>query len=321
MGQLQRLKAMLEDNQNLFVEALKKDLSKPYMECVIMEVGFMVNDILNTIYNLKDWMKPEKVEKPWYAFTDKAYISRDPLGVAVILSAWNYPVQLLISPLVGAIASGNCAVVKPSEISPATAQLLADLIPRYLDKECYPVVLGGAAETTELLKNKFDHIFYTGSVRVGRIIYETAAKQFTPVTLELGGKCPTYIDDTVRYDYAAKRIMWGKLINSGQTCVAPDYVMCTKAVEEKFLTNVSKYLREWYGDDPKSRPIWLVLLTKACLIKLLGNGTIAIGGEYDPEELYIAPTVLTNIFGPILPIITIDSLDEAVEFVNSRYVL
>lgn len=178
----------------------------------------------------------------------------EPYGVALIIGAWNYPVSLLLDPFVGALAAGNTAVLKPSEHAPTVAKLLEELIPTYLDPNCYHVVNGRAQETTELLEQKFDYIFYTGSCRVGKIVHQAASKNLTPVTLELGGKSPVYVDSTVDIDIAARRILFGKMINAGQSCIAPDYILCNKAIEEKFIESSKKILKNWLGDDPKKSP-------------------------------------------------------------------
>lgn len=332
MGQLKNLLNLINENEDLLADALKQDLHKPYQESVLMEVGFMRNDILNAMYSLEEWMKPEKVTKPPAVMLDTAYIQYEPFGVTLIMGAWNYPVTLLLNPLVGAICAGNCAILKPSEVAPATAKIMAELIPRYLDKDCFPVVNGGAEVVQELLKHKFDYIFYTGSQKVGQIIYEAAAKQLTPVTLELGGKCPVYMDDSVNMEFAVKRLMWGKLVNAGQTCVAPDYLLCTREVQDQFVTRVKEFIREWYGEDPQKSADLSRIINKAHyerLLKLMQSGTVAVGGKTDAEDRYIEPTVLVDvkptdpvmqeeIFGPILPIITVNSLEEAIAFINNR---
>lgn len=185
---------------------------------------------------------------------DDVLIYKDPFGVVLVIGAWNYPLQLTLLPVAAAIAAGNCVVIKPSEVAPASAKFIADFIPKYLDNECYHVVCGGVQETTELLQMKFDYIFYTGSSRVGRIVHAAANKYLTPVTLELGGKSPCYIDNTVDIAVATKRVLWGKFINDGQTCIAPDYVLCSKEVQQKFITEAKKILDEWYGENYQDSP-------------------------------------------------------------------
>jgi aldehyde dehydrogenase (NAD+) len=255
------------------------------------------------------------------------------LGVVLIISPWNYPLQLLLVPLVGAIAAGNCAVLKPSEITPAMSDLFARRLPNYVDRESIQVVEGGVAETTALLAERFDHIFYTGNGTVGRIVMEAAAKHLTPVTLELGGKSPCIVDQHTDLDVAAKRIIWGKFFNAGQTCVAPDYVLVQQAIEDALLARMKQTLVEFFGDDPSKSPDYGRIVNERHhqrLMKLLpGSGEVVAGGVGDEEKRYIAPTILRNvpadapvmadeIFGPILPVLKYAGIDEAIARVNAR---
>ncbi|KAJ8956612.1 hypothetical protein NQ318_013965 [Aromia moschata] len=232
----------------------------------------------------------------------------------------------------GAIAAGNCVVIKPSEIAPATATALATLLPKYIDKSCYPVFLGGVEETTDLLKERFDYIFYTGSSMVGKIVYQAASKHLTPTTLEMGGKSPVYIDNTAEMDVTARRVMWGKTQNSGQVCIAPDYVLCTRKVQEKFVQSAEKALKEFFNGNAKTTSDYARIISHRHfnrLSNLLKNQKIAIGGHTDPQDLFIHPTVLIDvspddpvmqeeIFGPILPIVNVENLEQAIKFINSR---
>ncbi|KAG8338277.1 aldehyde dehydrogenase 3, member A2 [Homalodisca vitripennis] len=252
--QLEQMMKMYEDNGPEIVAALSADLHKSKMESYIMEIDLLKNDLRNTLINLKDWMSPESPSKSFANLFDGLKILKEPYGVVLVLGAWNYPVQLTLLPVAGAIAAGNCVVIKPSEVAPASAKLMADLIPKYLDSECYHVVLGGVAEATELLKHKFDYIFYTGSTTVGKIVRAAANEHLTPVTLELGGKSPVYIDGTANMKIAAKRILWGKCVNAGQTCIAPDYILCSQQVQKQFLKEAESILKEWYGDRPQDSP-------------------------------------------------------------------
>lgn len=252
--QLEALLRMYEENENEMVDALAKDLRRSRQEAITCEIGLMVNELRELITNLRKWAAPEKPDKSFVNILDDVYVFNDPYGVVLVLGAWNYPLQLTLIPVAAAIGGGNCVIIKPSEISPNCAKFMADKIPMYLDQECYQVVLGGVTETTELLKHKFDYIFYTGSTKVGQIIHAAANKHLTPVTLELGGKSPVYIDNTVDFEISVKRILWGKFINCGQTCIAPDYILCSKDVEAKVLEYAKKILGEWYGDDPKRSP-------------------------------------------------------------------
>uniref|UniRef100_A0A8B9Q7K7 Aldehyde dehydrogenase family 3 member A2 n=1 Tax=Apteryx owenii TaxID=8824 RepID=A0A8B9Q7K7_APTOW len=237
-----------------------------------------------------------------------------------------------MQPLIGAIAAGNAVVVKPSEISEHTAQLIADLLPQYIDPELYPVVTGGVPETTELLTQRFDHILYTGNSVVGKIVMAAAAKHLTPVTLELGGKSPCYIDKDCDLAVACRRITWGKYLNCGQTCIAPDYILCEPSIQDKVVENIKRTLQEFYGEDVKKSPDYERIINKRHfrrVLALLEGQKIAHGGEADEASCFIAPTILTNvspeakvmeeeIFGPVLPIVTVKSVDEAIEFINRR---
>lgn len=241
---------------------LKADLGRHRQEAQALEIEFLKNDLRNTLMNLDEWVKPDCPAAPLVNVMDKVRIFKDPYGTALVIGAWNYPLQLTLLPVAGAIAAGNCVVVKPSEVSMESAKFIAETLPKYLDNECYPVIMGGVKETTELLKQKFDYIFYTGSGKVGQIVYEAATKNLTPVTLELGGKSPCYIDNTCDMDICAKRVLWGKLINCGQTCIAPDYLICSKEVEKKFIEAAKKVLEEWYGNDKQASPDFCRIVNK-----------------------------------------------------------
>jgi aldehyde dehydrogenase (NAD+) len=255
-----------------------------------------------------------------------------PLGVVGIIAPWNYPLQLAIGPLVAAIAAGNCAIVKPSEVAPRTSEALARLVPKYLDPEAVTVVQGGVAETTALLEQRFDHIFYTGNGTVGRVVMTAAAKNLTPVTLELGGKSPTIVDASADLDVTARRIVWGKFFNAGQTCVAPDYVLVEKKIEERLLAALVRTVKEFFGADPKQTKDYSRIVNTRHhrrLVQYLGDGQLVCGGDHDENDKYIAPTILKNvkpdapvmadeIFGPILPVLSVGSVGEAIEFVNKR---
>uniref|UniRef100_A0A6M2DG71 Aldehyde dehydrogenase n=1 Tax=Xenopsylla cheopis TaxID=163159 RepID=A0A6M2DG71_XENCH len=333
MTQLKKLLKLYEENTSEMLDALAKDLRKHKQESTILEVEYLINDLKNTIYNLEDWVKPTKPDKGLINIMDGVYIYKDPYGVVLVIGAWNYPIQLTLLPVAAAIAAGNCVIIKPSEVAPATAKFIADTIPRYLDNDCYHVVLGGVQETTELLKQRFDYIFFTGSTSVGKIVHAAANKYLTPVTLELGGKSPVYLDNTADIEIATRRILWGKCINAGQTCIAPDYLLCTKAVQEQFLNCANKVFKEWYGDAVKDSPDLCRIVTDRHFQRLSGflqnNGKVAIGGEVDASQKFIQPTILVNvkptdpvmqeeIFGPILPIINVDNAYDAIKFINER---
>jgi len=252
-----------------------------------------------------------------------------------VISAWNYPWNLCLGPLVGAIAAGNCVLMKPSEVAENTARLVAELFPRYLDPNCVQVVLGGVPETTLLLRERFDHIMYTGNGAVGKIIMRAAAEYLTPVTLELGGKSPCIVDENCDLAVTARRILWGKFTNAGQTCIAPDYVLAHKNIEPKLLKALQDNLHEFYGENPKDSKDFARIINKrhvqrlGALLTDLGGGEIVEGGQIEEDEKYIAPTIIRNaspdssvmageIFGPILPIMTVPDIQSAIEFINSR---
>nr|XP_045622453.1 aldehyde dehydrogenase, dimeric NADP-preferring-like isoform X3 [Procambarus clarkii]XP_045622455.1 aldehyde dehydrogenase, dimeric NADP-preferring-like isoform X3 [Procambarus clarkii]XP_045622456.1 aldehyde dehydrogenase, dimeric NADP-preferring-like isoform X3 [Procambarus clarkii] len=330
--QLKALKRMYEENEAAFCTALAKDLNKPKQESILLELNLLKDDIRHILARIDGWVKPETLSPNLVTLFDKPVIYHDPYGVVLIMGAWNYPVQLPLLPVSGAIAAGNCVIMKPSEVSPATAELIAELIPKYLDNDCFHVVCGGIAETSELLKERFDYIFYTGSPQVGKIVRDAANKYLTPTTLELGGKSPLYIDDSVDMDVAVRRILWGKCINVGQTCIAPDYVLCSKQVQKKFVDKARDVLKEWYGEDPKSSPDLCRIVSEkhvARIAEYLKDGEAVIGGDVNKEERWISPTILVNvspkskvmteeIFGPILPIINVESPYDAIQFINER---
>ncbi|KAL2101270.1 hypothetical protein ACEWY4_003031 [Coilia grayii] len=334
LTQLSALLSLMEDNEAQIADALHKDLGKPKFEAVLSEIDMVRNDICYAINNLKTWMTPEYVGTNLATKFDDCFIRREPFGVVLIIGAWNYPLQLILLPLVGAIAAGNCAVLKPSEISQATEQLLADLIPKYLSKECYVVMCGGAEETKKLLQNKFDHIFYTGSQSVARGILRAAADHLTPVTLELGGKSPCLIYGGVDIKTAAKRLVWAKYFNCGQSCVAPDYLLCDAETRDALLPAIREALEGFYGPDPqRCQDVGRIVTDQhwSHVMELLGRskGRVVIGGESTREDKYIAPTVVVDIdetdallqeeiFGPVLPIMALETVEEAIDFVNAR---
>ncbi len=330
--ELRQLERLITDNEAELLEALHSDLGKCRFEGVVGETGFVLNEIRHTIKHLRGWAKPKRVKAPLAIHPAKAMILTEPLGVVLIIAPWNYPFQLAVGPLVAAIAAGNTAVIKPSEVAPATSAALSKLLPRYLDATAYAVVEGGVPETTTLLEQRFDHIFYTGNGTVGRIVMTAAAKHLTPVTLELGGKSPCIVDSDVDLDVAAKRIVWGKFFNAGQTCVAPDYLLLHESIAEQMLDKISQTIRDFYGSDPQSSSDYARIVNERHfdrLSKLLDSGDTVSGGGTDRSTRYIAPTVLRDvkpdapvmadeIFGPILPTMTVASVDDAIRFVTAR---
>ncbi|HTJ80953.1 MAG TPA: aldehyde dehydrogenase family protein [Polyangiaceae bacterium] len=332
LEQLEGIRRFLKDREEAILEALASDLGKPRLEAHSTEVSFTLTEIAETKRSLKKWMSPDKVSSPLLVQPAKSFIHKDPLGVVLIIAPWNYPLGLVLGPLVGAVAAGNCVVIKPSEVAPKTSAVLAQYLAEYVDPSCVAVVEGGVQETTEILAQRFDHIFYTGNGTVGRIVMAAAAKHLTPVTLELGGKSPTIVDRSANLEVAVKRIAWGKFSNAGQTCVAPDYVLCHRDVYEGFLDRMADTVRNFYGADPQKSPDYGRIVNvrhHKRLVALLGSGRIVAGGQTDEADRYIAPTVLRDvspdspvmqdeIFGPILPVLAVDSIDDAVSFVNRR---
>lgn len=328
--QLQKLKVAIKKNEQAILDALKWDLHKPefegYLELMVIQ------DINYALKHLKSWVKPKRVKTPLTYFPASARICPEPLGVALIIGAWNYPLFLMISPLIGAIAAGNCAVLKPSETAPQTANILTKVIETTFDPGYITVVNGQVENCRELLAEKFDHIFFTGGTRVGKIIMEAAAKHLTPVTLELGGKSPCIVDREINLVEAAKRITWGKFLNAGQTCVAPDYLLVDKTIKADLLAEIVKCIHKFYGDNPMTGSDYGRIINRSQfdrLSTLLQAGDIVTGGETNHKELYIAPTVIDNItldtpimqeeiFGPILPVIEYEDLDEALTIINNR---
>jgi len=332
LEQLKRLEAMLRDNEAALSAALTADLRKPEIEGFLMDISGTATEIAAMRKQLKSWMKPQRVTTPLAIQPAKSFVVREPLGVVLIIAPWNYPIQLAISPLAAALAAGNVAVVKPSEMTPHSSGALAKLIAQTFEPDVVACVEGGVQETTALLAERYDHIFYTGNGRVGRVVMQAAAKHLTPVTLELGGKSPCIIDAECDLEVAARRIAWGKFINCGQTCVAPDYVLVHQSREEELVQLLAKNIREFYGDDPKRSPDLARIVSDQHvdrLAKLLESGTAAVGGQVDRADRYVAPTILQNvspdspvmqdeIFGPILPILPFVNIDEAIRFVNER---
>ncbi len=330
--QLRRLRGLLVERGAEFEAALLADLGKSATEAQLTEIGFLLAEIEHALDELSGWMRPRRVPVPLALQPATARVVPEPLGVALIIAPWNYPLMLALSPLVGALAAGNAAIVKPSELAPATAELIARLVPDALDRRAVAVVTGGVPETTALLAERFDHIFYTGNGRVGRIVARAAAEHLTPITLELGGKSPVYIDDSVPIADAARRIAWGKFMNAGQTCVAPDYVLASAAVLRELGPALRAAIHELYGSASQRNPDYGRIVSDAQFARLTGylaDGEVLVGGEHDAADRWIAPTVLggvprdaavmrDEIFGPILPLVEVTDLDDALGFVTGR---
>lgn len=332
-GQLRRLRAMLTERGADLAAALKADLGKSSTEAYRTEIDFTVREIDHTLDHLDSWLRPEPAPVPAYLGADAtAWTRYDPLGVVLVIAPWNYPAQLLLAPVVGALASGNAVVAKPSELAPATSAALAELLPAYLDADAVAVVEGGVPETTALLAERFDHVFYTGNGTVGRIVMRAAAEHLTPVTLELGGKSPVFVDRGTDLDVVADRLARGKFLNAGQTCVAPDYVLTYPETAAALEAALVRAVDALYGAAPAASPEYGRIVNERHfdrLSALLNSGRVVVGGGSDRTGKYIAPTVLADvdpespvmqeeIFGPILPILTVSGLDEAIGFINDR---
>ena len=330
--QLEQMIKMLNENEVEFLAALKTDLGKPTVEGFITDIAFITGEIKLMLKNLKKWNKPQRVPTPLVTMPAKSQLIPEPLGVVLVIAPWNYPIQLLLVPAAGAIAAGNAVVMKPSEVSAATSTVLARLVPKYLDQKAITLVEGGVPETTALLAEHFDHIFYTGNGTVGRIVMAAAANNLTPVTLELGGKSPVIIDESANIHVAARRIAWGKWLNAGQTCVAPDYILVNEKVRQPFLDELGKAINDFFGADPQTSESYGRIVSPRHfdrLKSLMTGGKVIIGGETNAESRYVAPTVLADvdmssalmneeIFGPLLPVISITSTKQAIDFITAR---
>ena len=331
-AQLRGLDAFLRECEDEIATAVHADLRKPATETWLGETWFVRSEIKYALKHLRAWMRPQRVPVPLPYQPGRAFIERDPLGVALIIGTWNYPVALTLGPLVGALAGGNCVVLKPSETAPASSRLLAGKLGSYLDSDALKVIEGDGTVSAELLEHRFDHIFFTGSRSKGQEVMQAAARHLTPVTLELGGKCPVIVTEKADIRVAARRIAWAKFLNAGQTCVAPDYLLVHQSVEEQLLTMMKEALKEFFGDDPQSSADYgRVVDARAFrrLDALMREGELCAGGGGDEMSCYIAPTIIRNvppdsrlmedeIFGPVLPVLTFSSLAEAISIVRSR---
>ncbi|MBE9163136.1 aldehyde dehydrogenase [Tychonema sp. LEGE 06208] len=328
--QLKHLKSAIELHQSRIVAAVKADLNRPEFEAYF-EIA-SIAEVNYAIKNLKSWVKPKKVPTSIDQFPASARIYPEPLGVVLIVGPWNYPFQLMISPLVGAIAAGNCAILKPSEIASHTSEVVADMISKTFDPAYVAAVEGGVEISKQLLAEKFDHIFFTGGTKIGKIVMEAAAKHLTPVTLELGGKSPCIVDSDIQIEYTAKRIAWGKFINAGQTCIAPDYLLVDKKIKPDLMSAIKTALHEFYGEDPQQSPDYSRIINQhhlKRLVEFIKDGEIVAGGKSNAEDRYISPTVIDKvswdspvmqdeIFGPILPVLEYDDFGEAIAQINAR---
>lgn len=331
LEQLAGIERLLKEREADFAEALRVDLGRSSVEAWLGDLAGVAGEAAYARKNLKNWVKRKKQRMPLSQLPGAGWVQYDPLGAVLVIGPWNYPVFLSLSPLVAAVAAGNCAVLKPSELAPATSALLARLIPQYLDPDAVKVIEGDGATTQELLSLGFDHVLFTGGTDIGKKIMAAAAETLTPVTLELGGKSPVIVTSDADIDVAARRIAWVKLMNSGQTCIAPDYVLAHSTIRDALVTKIAAALAQFRSDvDPRG----LRIVNERQFDRLAGylaatKGTVVVGGGTDRSQLLIQATVLVDpdpdepamaneIFGPILPILSVDSDQAAIEFINSR---
>lgn len=332
--QLNALLNLCTQHEKAICQALEHDLKKSYTEAYVTEIGYVKAEIKHTIKHLKRWMKPKKVASPLLAFPATSYHLPEPLGVVFIMGAWNFPLQLVLAPLVAAIAAGNCAVLKPSELTEKTSELIATLIPEYLDDSAFVVFEGGKEISTELLSKRFDHIFYTGGETVGKIVMQAASKYLTPITLELGGKSPCIVDKDADLLVSARRIVWGKWTNAGQICIAPDYLLVHADIRDAFLDKLKQALKEQFGQDPQQSKDYGRIVNHAHFSRLVSylesSDCQVIGGQSHAESRYIEPTILLEpsaeskvmqeeIFGPLLPVISFNEHNDAIQHINSNH--
>lgn len=332
IAQLKKLQAAIKTHEEELLKALKKDLGKSGFEAYGSEVGTIYEELRHTMKQLPKWAKPISVGTPMLFQPSSSKLYPEPRGVALIIGPWNYPVQLMLAPLIAAIAAGNCTVLKPSELAPATALAITALIEKTFSPEFCAVIPGGVPETTALLAQRFDHIFFTGSVPVGRIVMRAAAEHLTPVTLELGGKSPCIVDTDTDIAVTARRIVWGKFYNTGQTCIAPDYLLVPKSIKNELLKAMKAEITSFFGVDPAKSPDYGRIINERHfdrLAALLEGAQVAVGGELDRSSLYMAPTIVDNaklgdkimedeIFGPLLPVLEYETLDQAIDVVKQR---
>lgn len=329
--QLRILRNAIAQNEKRILSALHADLKKSEYEGYLTEVGIIYDEIRYITKHTPRWARPRRVKTPIYHFPAKSMIYPEPYGVVLIISPWNYPFQLALSPLIGAISAGNCAVIKPSEYSPHTSELLCEIIAAHFRADYITVVTGEAETSRALLKQKLDYIFFTGSPEIGRRVMESAAGHLTPVTLELGGKSPCIVAEDADLDSAAKRIVSGKFINAGQTCIAPDYLLAHHSIRDALTRRMGEVISDFYGRNPQDSPDYPRIINKRHFDRLAGlleETDIAVGGQTDRDELYFAPTIVNaefrdhplmeeEIFGPILPVLSYDTADYAIDSIRS----
>lgn len=328
--QVRKLREAVLRREQQLLDALKADLSKPAFEAYGSEIGMVLQEAGHAIKHLRSWARPRRVWSPIALLPSLSRIYPQPRGVVLIIGPWNYPIQLVLVPLIGAMAAGNCAVVKPSELAPRSSAAVAELIHDSFPQEEVAVIEGNRSTGEFLVNQPFDHIFFTGGTAVGRIVAQAAAKNLVPCTLELGGKSPCLVHGDVDPSLAARRVAWGKFYNAGQTCVAPDYVLVQAPVKDRFVDQLQQHLRRFFGDDPAASPDYARIINEAHfdrLTSLITRGKIVTGGQTDRKGKYIAPTVIENvgledpimgeeIFGPILPILEYSTIEEAIDIMR-----
>lgn len=329
---LKRLRSVIHKYEKQITEALYTDLRKSAEESYLTEIAFVLQEIRFHLKHLKKWVKPKRVKTPYYLFPSSGRMIYEPMGLALIIAPWNYPFNLLMTPLVGAISAGCCTVLKPSPRTPAVASVMQEMINETFDKSYIGIVTGGRDVNEILLQQRFDLFFFTGSPRVGKIVMKAAAENLSRVILELGGKSPCIVGEEADIATAAKRIAWGKTINAGQTCIAPDYLLVHKDVKDKLVEGIISHLEKMYGQDIKKSPFYPRIVSSEEVERLRGlmeRGRVVYGGESDPGERYVAPSIIEEvkpedpvmqeeIFGPLLPVLTFGKLEEAVEIINSK---
>jgi aldehyde dehydrogenase (NAD+) len=332
INQLKHLKTILINNENILFEAIYKDLGKSEAETILTELLPIYAEIDTAIKKVKKWNKRERVKTNLANFPASSYIIKEPLGCCLVISTWNYPYNLSLIPAIAAIAAGNTVILKPSELSPNTSNIMAKIINKEFPKNFFFVIEGGVEETTELISLKFNKIFYTGSSNVGKIIARAAANNLTPITLELGGKSPAIIDASCDIKISAQRLIWAKFLNAGQTCVAPDYLLIDKKIEIEFLDEIKKNINKYYKSYSSSVENYTRIINERHfdrIVNLIDKDKIFIGGTYSKEDLFISPTILRNIkwdddimqeeiFGPLLPIISYNSIDEVIKEIKKK---
>ena len=332
IAQLKRLAQLIKENELQILDAVYADLHKPTIEAFGSEILVTLSEIKYTLKNIKSWVKPKKVGTPLNLFPSSSFIYTEPLGVVLIVAPWNYPFALMMQPLIGSIAAGNCAILKPSEHTPHTSNAIAKIINANFDPNFVITIEGGIETNQALLAEKFDHIFFTGGTAIGKIVMEAAAKHLTPVTLELGGKSPCIVDADCNLETTAKRIVWGKFYNAGQTCVAPDYLLVQKSIKPALIEKLLECVKTFFGEDPQQSADFARIVNHRQfdrLVNLLDQGKILIGGNSDRDDRFIAPTLIDEIspdfkvmseevFGPILPILEYEQIEDAIAFVNNH---